>query len=152
MDGEGEGARAGMEDRAVQYGRGLSQEERHGVMMEEIARRVKPDGEYGEDAARLFQDFLQTGNSINQVGPMIQSAMLRFTGVDMKKELKMSFARDTVKGYALGITVLDGDQLLAAILQSPFLCVAADESLRNGDKKYPIFVSFWDLEIGRAHV
>ena len=28
-------------------------------------------------------------------------------------------------------------------LRSPYLVIAGDESLRNGDKKFPIFVSFW---------
>lgn len=148
VDGQGEGSRAGVEGRAVRYGRELSQEERHGVVMGEIAWRAKTNGEFIEGTARMVQDLLQSENSPNQIGPMLQSAILYFTGVNMKKELKMAFARKTVKCLAVGITKLDGDQLIAAILQGPCMCVGANESLRNGDKKYPIFVSFWDVAAG----
>lgn len=157
MDEEGQGIRMDWAEQgsysrsrasAPQYGLGLSKEERHGVMMDEIRGHLKPDGQFGEGTARLFQHLMQTGNSLNKAGPTVQTTLLYSTGVHVRNELNMTFARKTVKVLALGITKLDGDELVGAILRAPFLCVAADESLRHGDKKYPIFVSFWDVVSG----
>eukprot|EP00904_Undaria_pinnatifida_P011774 jgi/Undpi1/7727/HiC_scaffold_23.g10200.m1 len=145
MDCAGTGCRGGSRVASRQYGVGLSQDERHGVVMEEIKEHAKPNGQFGEGTARMFQHILQAGNSLNQVGPMVQTWILHRTGVSMKNELKISFARKTAEVLSLGITKLDSDELKAAIMRAPYLCIAADESLRNGDKKYPIFVSFWDV-------
>ena len=101
---------------------------------------MKPDGEFGENVARLLQKMFRRGNSLNGTGPTLQDAMLHLSGVNLRNELKMTFARKTVKLLALAITHLDGDELDAAVLRAPFLCVAADESMRHGEKKYPIFV------------
>ena len=144
MDCAGTGCRGGSRVASRQYGVGLSQDERHGVVMEEIKEHAKPNGQFGEGTARMFQHILQAGNSLNQVGPMVQTWILHRTGVSMKNELKISFARKTAEVLSLGITKLDSDELKEAIMRAPCLCVAADESLWNGDKKYPIFVSFWD--------
>lgn len=125
----------------------LTMKQRHGVVVGQIRSCLKPDGHFGENAAQAFQDLLQRGISLTQVGPVLQTSVLQCTRVNMRNELKMTFARKTVKLHSLGITKLDSDELTAAILRAPFLCVAADESLRNGDKKFPIFVSFWDVEV-----
>ena len=144
-DGAGEGSGAGGGAFAPQYGVELSKEERHGVVLDEVRRCVKPDGEFGENAARLFQKMLRRGNSLNGTGPTLQDAMQHLSDVNLLTELKMTFAGKTVKLLAMGITHLDGDELLAAILRAPSLCVAADESMRHGEKKYPIFVAFCDV-------
>ena len=54
-DGAGEGSGAGGGAFAPQYGVELSKEERHGVVLDEVRRYMKPDGEFGENAARLLQ-------------------------------------------------------------------------------------------------
>ena len=100
---------------------------------------MKPDGEFGENAARLFKKMLRRGNSLNGTGPTFQDTMLHFSGVNLRTELNMTFAGKTVKLLAMGITHLDGNELVAGILRAPFLCVAADESMRHGEEKYPIF-------------
>ena len=130
-DGAGEGSGAGGGAFAPQYGVVLSKEERHGVVLDEVRRCMKLDGEFGENAARLLQKMLKRGKSLNGTGPTLQDATLHLSGVNLRNELL----------FALGITQLDGDELVAAVLRPPFLCVAADESMRHGDKKYPIFVS-----------
>ena len=38
---------------------------------------------------------------------------------------------------------LDTEELIKAILQSPYLVIAGDESLRNGDTKYQILPAFY---------
>ena len=111
-------------------------------VLDEVRRYMKPDGEFGENAARLFKKMLRRGNSLNGTGPTLQDAMLHLSGVNLRTELKTTFAGKTVKLLAMGITHLDGDELLAGILRAPFLCVAADESMRHGEKQYPIFVAF----------
>ena len=65
----------------------------------------------------------------------------------MKEDLNITGHRNTVKLYAVGINTLDGEKLQEAILKAPFLLVAKDESLRNGDKKFPIFVALFCEEI-----
>ena len=54
-DGAGEGSGAGGGAFSPQYGAELSKEERHGVVLDEVRRCMKPDGEFGENAARLLQ-------------------------------------------------------------------------------------------------
>ena len=66
--GEGSGAAGGAF--SPEYGVELSKKERHGVVLNEVRRYMKPDGEYG-DAARLFQKMLRRGNSLNGTGPML---------------------------------------------------------------------------------
>lgn len=125
----------------------LTSAERHAVVLDEVDAHLKPtDRVFGESAARLCQEMIQYGCSLSSVGPMLQTAVRRSTGVSMHEELKITFSHKTVKLLALGITKLDGDELVAAIMRAPFLCVAADESMRNVDKKNPLFVSFWDVE------
>ncbi|CAN0365417.1 unnamed protein product [Ectocarpus sp. 6 AP-2014] len=124
----------------------LSAEDEKKVLERVIKNRLKPGGKFGETAARLFQSFVQGGVSLNMTQQLLQSTMYHTTGVRLKQDLNITCARNTVKVLALGITQLDGNELVKAILKAPFLLIAGDESLRNGDKKFPIFVAFYDVE------
>lgn len=105
---------------------------------------MKESGEYGCETARLCQEGVQAGLSLNQIGTFVARVVLRTLNVRLREECKMSLHRNTIKLLALGISMLDQFELTKAILAAPFLVIAADESCRNGDKKYPIFIAFWD--------
>lgn len=79
---------------------------------------MKPNGTFGENAARWFGDILQRGNSLNSVGPSVSSAIKYSTGLRLKEDLNITCHRNTVKLYAVGINKLDGDELRNAILQA----------------------------------
>ena len=95
---------------------------------------MKPDGEFGENAARLFKEMLRRGNSLSGTGPTLQDAMQHLSGVNLRTELNITFAGKTVKLLAMGITQLDGDALVAAVLRAPF-CVLKRTSLCCTEKK-----------------
>lgn len=82
----------------------------------------------------------------NSTGPSVTEVMLRCTGLHLKKDLNIACTRNTVKLLPVGISKLDGEELIETILKAPFLLIAGDESLRSGDKKSPIFVAFHDME------
>ncbi|CAM9470761.1 unnamed protein product [Ectocarpus sp. 13 AM-2016] len=65
---------------------------------------------------------------------LLQSTMFHTTGVRLKQDLNITYAPNTVKVLALGITQLDGEELVKAVLKAPFLVNAGDESLRNGTR------------------
>lgn len=123
----------------------LTPEQEHQVMKNVVSRMLKPEKTYGEGAARLFEHHIRSGVSLKAAGPLIANTLLLSTGVHLKNDLKMTMSRNTIKLYSVGITRLDGEELVKAILAAPFLLVAGDESLRNGDKKFPIFVAFHDV-------
>ena len=79
------------------------------MVLDEVRRCMKPDGEFGENVARLLQKMFRRGNSLNGTGPTLQDAMLHLSGVTLRTELNMTFAGKTVKPLAMGITHLDGD-------------------------------------------
>ena len=60
--------------------------------------------------------------------------MLHLSGVNLRTELNITFAGKTVKLLAMGITQLDGDALVAAVLRAPF-CVLKRTSLCCTEKK-----------------
>ncbi|CAB1100631.1 unnamed protein product [Ectocarpus sp. CCAP 1310/34] len=126
----------------------LSAEDEKKVLMRAIKKRLKPGGKFGETAARLFKSFVEGGVSLNMTPQLLQptSTVFHATGVQLKQDLNITCARNTVKVLALGITQLDGEELVKAVLRAPFLLIADDESLRNEDKKFPVFVAFHDVE------
>ncbi|CAB1102843.1 unnamed protein product [Ectocarpus sp. CCAP 1310/34] len=99
----------------------LSAEDEKKVLERVIKNRLKPGG----------------GVSLSMTPQLLQFIMFHTTGVRLKQDLNITCARNTVKVLGLGITQLDGEELVKAILQAPFLLIADDESLRNGDKKFP---------------
>lgn len=144
-DGEGDGAESKGMEGSISEGGGAAGggADFFEKLKKHVKRKIKPDGSFGEESARLFEKFLQYGNSLNSIGPLVSSAVEFTTGLRMKEDLNITCHRNTVKLYAVGISTLDGEKLREAILKAPFLLVAGDESLRNGDKKFPIFVSFF---------
>ena len=70
-----------------------------------VKRKIKPDGSFGEESARLFERFLQHGNSLNSIGPLVSSAVEFTTGSRMKEDLNITCHRNTVKLYAVGCAV-----------------------------------------------
>ncbi|CAM9177674.1 unnamed protein product, partial [Pylaiella littoralis] len=142
-DGDGDGAAPeGMEGSRSEGGSAAEVgEDFFEQLKAHVKSKLKPDDSFGEGSARFFQKCLQHGNSLKSVGPIYSAAIEFSTGVRMKEDLNITCHRNTVKLYAVGINTLDGDKLRDAILKAPFLLVAGDESLRHGDKKFPIFVS-----------
>ncbi|CAB1102370.1 unnamed protein product [Ectocarpus sp. CCAP 1310/34] len=105
---------------------------------------------YGLNLARLCQEYLEAGTPRCQVGRLVMSTLRLATGVELDVAGgKMKFHGTTVKRLALGIAHLDMAELIAMILKAPYLLIAGDESLRKGDKKFPIFVACWDVVAGR---
>ncbi|CAM9511966.1 unnamed protein product, partial [Ectocarpus fasciculatus] len=101
---------------------------------------------YGVRSARLVQEYLEVGTPLCQVGRLIMSTLRLAMDVELDVDGgKMKFHGKTVKRLALGIAHLDMAELIATILKAPYLLIAGDESLRKGDKKFPIFVGFWDV-------
>lgn len=124
----------------------LTREEQHEVFKRVVKRMPKPDKYFGEGAARMFEYALKPGISLNSTGPFVMKAVLRCTGVHLKNDLNISCSRNTVKLLAVGTSTLDVEEVIKAILAAPILLVARDESLRNGDEKFPIFVAFHDVQ------
>ncbi|CAB1107038.1 unnamed protein product [Ectocarpus sp. CCAP 1310/34] len=124
----------------------LSAEDEKKVLMRVIKKRLKPGGKNGETAARLSKSFVEGGVSLNTTPQLLQSTVFHATGVKLKQYLNITCPRNTVKVLALGITQLDGEELVKAVVRAPFLLIVGDESLRNRDKKFPVFVAFHDVE------
>lgn len=120
----------------------LSKEDEEALLRGIVCRNLKPGGEYGARCARMCQDLLKRGASLTSAGPTVQDVFRHSADVDIKK-WGITLDKNTVKLLAVGITELDAAELRAAICRAPFLLIAADESVRNGDKKFPIFLSFW---------
>ena len=69
---------------------------------------------------------------------------MRFsTGVELR-QLNITLDEKTAKLLGLGISKLDAEELKKTIRAAPFVLIAGDESLRNGDKIFPSFIAFWD--------
>lgn len=120
----------------------------HLVLVDLIGIKLKPTAVYGEKAARLRQIFIERGVSLSQTGPLIQQRAALRCQRGNAFCAKHGISPEYGQGLALGVNKLDADELEKAILQASFLLVADDDSLRNGDKKFPNFVAFWD---GVAH-
>lgn len=104
----------------------------------------------GLKAARLAQVHLEAGIPLCQVGHLGMATLRVAAHVELDvKGGKMKFSRKTVKRLSLGVAHLDTGELINAILGSDYLLIAGDESLRKGDKKFPIFVAFWDAVAGK---
>lgn len=119
-----------------------SEEEEARVIKNKLLKQLKPSGQYGENCARMCQKILEQGVSMNAAGPIVRTVLEWSMDLDTKK-VGIALDGETVKVLALGISELDAADLRAAILEAPFLLIAGDESQRHGDKKYPVFLSFW---------
>ena len=78
-----------------------------------------------------------------QIGPTVKNVLWYAMGIELS-EVQMTLSEKTAKLLGLGISKLDEEALKNAIRKAPFLLIAGDESVRHGDKKYPMFVAFWD--------
>lgn len=104
---------------------------------------------YGMRSARLCRDIIEVGTPLKHVGPIIMKVIHASTDVQLDvKGGKTKFTSKTVKELAIGASNLDTEELIKSILLAPHLVIAGDESPRKGDKKFPIFVAFWNVVVG----
>lgn len=129
----------------IDEGGGDSEAEKTRVVRERLVKKLNPTGEYGDRCARMCQRLMEQGLSLKSTGPMVETVLDLALDVQMK-DVGITLDSKTVKLLALGMSELDAAELRAVILAAPFLLVAADESLRNGNKTFPIFVFFWHEE------
>lgn len=88
-------------------------------MIEEVIDKwLNPDGQFGENAGRLFQEHLQSYVSLSKTGTFVRSVFNFSAGVVPQD---MVFDRGTVNILALEVSKLDVDKVAHVIRQALFL-------------------------------